>query len=123
MNELTIKHGQFYRGNEIVKPVCGDTEQIECLKKFDKAREKASCDGIEVEMDVDISYELHFKCVCGRQLKFEGSDYGVRIYDCIEDLVIDDIRLLDKKTKCSNCGTKYYSKVDNEGNIVAVLKE
>ena len=123
MDKLTIKNGKFYRGNEEVRPVCGDAEQIACLKKYDRVREQATGDGLEVEMEVDICYELHFTCVCGSRLRFFGSEYDVSGYDCIEDVVVDDVAVCKQKTTCNNCGLKYKAKVDNEGNIVAVLKE
>jgi hypothetical protein len=118
---LIIRGGKLYRGDVEVRPVCGDAEMISLVKRYDRLREEYSKYGAEVELDIEVRYEVSFECVCGGSISVESITYPSNGSMDIEDAICDD---LPQSCTCRKCGLKYKIESDNEDcEIRAFLKE
>lgn len=118
---LVIRNGKLYRGDVEVRPICGDDEMIRCVRRYDKLRKEFSQEGAEVDLDVEIRYQISFKCICGTIIRVDGDTIPHSIGLDIEESISDD---LPQKCICRNCGYKYRIDSDDEDfSIKAYLKE
>lgn len=108
-----LRDGKFYRDGVEVPPTFGDREQIELLRKAEKQMEKLEGDGIEAEIEYDVSAEVSCKCPCGRYVIFEsvGNDDT------------DSANMhLDGRQKYCRCGREYEVVIDDYKSSEATIK-
>lgn len=111
--ELTIRDGNFYRGDELVKPEIGNVEQIRCLKAYERLKNDAKS-GIQVNTyyETVTNAEAYFLCICGK-----------RVFHSIEDCGGEDDEVFDEvNTECRHCKAKYKFEIDDDGDLIAKIK-
>lgn len=113
MTSLRIANGEFYRGADKVPTVIGDPEQIECLRAANRKLEILSTDGERVEVELNISASVRFKCSCGSCIYFESDDN-----DSEDDAYSD----LDGAKETCACGAKYRLSYDDDNREWVVTK-
>ena len=118
---LTIRRGQLYDGDTPIRPEIGNPEHIAALKKANKAYEEAM-HVINVDLDVDIHYDISFKCVCGNYTRVSVDIYSSVLTDT-DDAVADECDNNDVVATCYHCGQNYRIKTDDNGSLKAVLKD
>jgi transcription elongation factor Elf1 len=97
---LTIKNGKFYRGNQNVRPVVGDREQIDLLQKIQSEFRLAHKNGFmlakfiskkKVVYDAYVSFNCpscgwENECVAGENqpMKFVNRDLDGNTINCVK---------------------------------------
>lgn len=118
---ITIREGQLYDGDTSIRPEIGNPEHIAALKRANKAWEEAKR-GISVDLDVDIHYDISFKCVCGKYAEVSGDIYSSFRTDTY-DAVAQECDANDVVFTCYHCRQKYRIKTDDNGSLKAFLEE
>lgn len=118
---LTIRGGQLYDGDTPIRPEIGNPEHIAALKRANAACEEAKR-GISVDLDVDIHYDISFKCVCGKHVEVSGDIYSSFLTDTY-DAVAQECYANNVVATCYHCGEKYRVETDDNGCLKAFLKE
>jgi hypothetical protein len=121
MTDLRIFQGQFYRGNELVKPEFGNVEQIRLLREAAEKME-ARKDGVLVDFTATekINYiiEGDFECDCGNSISHRDTD-NEDASD--EDDAIEDVKehMTSFSKTCRNCRTSW-DFIKRDGDLYAV---
>lgn len=118
---LTIRGGQLYDGDTPIRPEIGNPEHIAALKQANKAYEESK-HGIIVDLDVDIHYDISFKCICGKHVEVSGDIYSSFLTDT-DDAVEHECDANDIVATCYHCGQKYRIRTDDNGSLKAFLKD
>ena len=118
---LTIREGQLYDGDTPIRPEIGNPEHIAALKQANKAHEEAK-HGISIGLDVDIHYDISFKCVCGQYAEVSGDIYSSFLTDT-DFAVAQDCDENDIVATYHHCGQKYRIETDDNENLKAFLKD
>lgn len=110
---MELRDGKFYRDGVEVPPTFGDREQIELLRKAEKQMEKLEVDGIEAEIEYNVSAEVRCKCPCGRYVIFEtvnnDDEDSANMY-------------LDGMQQYCRCGREYEVVIDNYASSEAIIR-
>lgn len=121
MTQLSIRGGQLYQGSQVIRPECGNAEHIACLRKYDKAREKAINGDIDITIEACVRYTVRWNCVCGRELYIEEDTLDAPLFETLEEVIERDMPQI---TKCPNCGLVYRAVTDTEdGGVTIYLKD
>lgn len=105
---MTLIEGKFYKDGVPVPPEFGNKEQINLIKEHEQKVEALNTDGWEVDVTIEYSYVVTFKCICGTELTIrEESD---------DDM--DQSCVLGKTCTCHKCKKKYRVYAGNYGEAV-----
>lgn len=116
-HQLRILKGKFIKDKVEVAPQFGNTEQINCLKKFNERLEQFK-QGLAVEVEYEkrddeneepvFDASLDFKCCCLATVESYQYDVEEDDIDCFVGVY----------ETCRNCDNKY--KFSNERNFLVV---
>lgn len=118
MSDLKIENGQFWRGNQIVKPEFGDRDQIFTLRK---AVEKAEAEEKGIKLPVVFRKEevtvydmsVSFKCVCGQICSRLDEEVPE---DDAEGEYFDELNV-----RCRKCKSEYELKWDKKTRTMSAV--
>lgn len=121
MSELYIKGKGVYKSDTHEKIILetGDSELIEMLRKYEKARVK----GLEIDdITVEASVNLRFKCLCGHRLSFDIKTRDIEIFanGCVEGDI--ESEMCGENCECHFCGAEYRTRYDKDGNVKIYLQ-
>ena len=119
-NNVELVNGKFINilGKE-VKPVFGDRDQIEAIRRYEKTYADLEGDGVQIDdIDVETEYTViaSFRCPCGRELQFRA--------ETEDEDEATDLTVLDRAIKsCYKCKTDYSLKVIDGELFVKKVKK
>lgn len=93
-DEVTVKNGKFFKGEQEVPIEHGNLEQIKLLKRIEEMQ-----DGFDPEITIKKLIKMEFKCVCGANNEF----------DSFSELDEDDpdYRIVGETDSCHCCGMRF----------------
>lgn len=119
--ELIIKNGQFYRNGKLEKPIFGNKEQLDALRRWNNYSQEL--ENGEVVPDIEFERnesgdnyvftgEVSFRCACNQRVvetKQSDDDSNFDVF-------------INLKLSCLNCMTKYIIKEHEDFSELVVKK-